>query len=315
MLQCLARGCMTGTLFILLCAGVLLLPTLGALAARLLASRYGQRVSRIVAATGFGAALACALAVSAVDAEQLDLGAFAVFVPRSGPVIDADAWTLRRAPASLAAGGASKATTPDENGAVAPPILPPPVATLAPTAVPPTATPEPTSEPTLEPTPEPTLEPTLEPTPEPTPEPTLEPTATEPPPEPTTAPPTVVPPTSVSQGSNAIAYIVEEGDTLRGIAAEFDIEVDALLRYNGLTREEGDSLRIGQRLYIPRAAPAATRTPVRTPQAYVVQAGDTLRSIAEEFGVNADVLRQYNGLTPEEADSLRIGQRLFIPPR
>ena len=46
-------------------------------------------------------------------------------------------------------------------------------------------------------------------------------------------------------------YVVEPGDTLRGIAAQFDVTVDALLRFNGLTPAEGDQIRPGQTLLIP----------------------------------------------------------------
>jgi LysM repeat protein len=44
-----------------------------------------------------------------------------------------------------------------------------------------------------------------------------------------------------------------------------------------------------------------------------VQAGDTLRSIAEKFSVSVTALVDANKLTPEEADSLRVGQELVIP--
>lgn len=56
----------------------------------------------------------------------------------------------------------------------------------------------------------------------------------------------------------------------------------------------------------PTAAPAGPRT-------YVVQSGDTLRSIAEQFGVSVQAIIDANRLTPEQADSLRVGQELVIP--
>jgi LysM repeat protein len=45
--------------------------------------------------------------------------------------------------------------------------------------------------------------------------------------------------------------VVEPGDTLRGIAQDFDISVEALLDANGLTPAEGDEIRPGQELIIP----------------------------------------------------------------
>ena len=56
----------------------------------------------------------------------------------------------------------------------------------------------------------------------------------------------------------------------------------------------------------PTPAPAGPRT-------YTVQPGDTLRSIAESFGVSVAALLDANDLSAEEADNLRIGQELVIP--
>jgi LysM repeat protein len=44
-----------------------------------------------------------------------------------------------------------------------------------------------------------------------------------------------------------------------------------------------------------------------------VQPGDTLVSIAEEFNTTVRAIVDANGLTPEQADALRIGQELVIP--
>jgi LysM repeat protein len=70
----------------------------------------------------------------------------------------------------------------------------------------------------------------------------------------------------------------------------------------------------------PTATPEPEPTPVPEPepeppaqQVYVVQPGDTLRGIAEEFGVSVDALLNANGLTPEEGDQIRPGQELIIP--
>jgi LysM repeat protein len=70
----------------------------------------------------------------------------------------------------------------------------------------------------------------------------------------------------------------------------------------------------------PTAAPTAEPTPEPTAapaapaqRTYTVQAGDTLRSIAEQFGVSVTALVDTNRLTSEQADSLRVGQELVIP--
>jgi LysM repeat protein len=58
--------------------------------------------------------------------------------------------------------------------------------------------------------------------------------------------------------------------------------------------------------------PTATPEPAG-PRSYTVQPGDTLRSIAEQFGVSVADLLSANDLTPAEADSIRPGQELVVP--
>ena len=97
----------------------------------------------------------------------------------------------------------------------------------------PNASPEPiTPEPPLTPTAEPTPTPTPEPTPEPTPKPTPEPTPT---PEP----------------EGPLEYIMQEGDTISGIADFFGVSFLDILAVNGLTEEEALFLQPGDVLVIP----------------------------------------------------------------
>lgn len=63
----------------------------------------------------------------------------------------------------------------------------------------------------------------------------------------------------------------------------------------------------------PTSAPTAAPPPASAPRKYTVVAGDTLRSIAEKFNVSVTALLQANKLTPQQADSLRVGQELVIP--
>jgi LysM repeat protein len=57
---------------------------------------------------------------------------------------------------------------------------------------------------------------------------------------------------------------------------------------------------------VPPAPPPATRR-------YTVAAGDSLRGIAEKFGVTVDALLKANNLTKAQGDALRVGQELVIP--
>lgn len=55
------------------------------------------------------------------------------------------------------------------------------------------------------------------------------------------------------------AYVVEEGDTLLGIATQFDVTLSSLLEANGLT--ERSLLSVGQELVIPAPTPTPTPEP------------------------------------------------------
>ena len=109
---------------------------------------------------------------------------------------------------------------------------------------------------------------------------------------------------------------------------------------NGVTPTAAPTVRIGGSPSPVRAAtraaspspvaPAAVPTPVATPTTapaptptratgtvpgmrYVVQPGDTLVSIAEEFGVTVEELIEANRLS--NPDVLQVGQELIIPGR
>jgi FOG: LysM repeat len=55
---------------------------------------------------------------------------------------------------------------------------------------------------------------------------------------------------------------------------------------------------------------STTQAPSAKSKVYIVQAGDTLFSIAQRFGVSVEELRARNGL---EGDRIQVGQRLQIP--
>ncbi len=56
-----------------------------------------------------------------------------------------------------------------------------------------------------------------------------------------------------ASGEATGVYLVQRGDTLHAIARRFDVSVDALAERNGL--RDRHTLRVGQRLYVPGAAP------------------------------------------------------------
>lgn len=111
-------------------------------------------------------------------------------------------------------------------------------------------------------------------------------------------------------------YVVQPGDSLISIAAQFGTTVDNLMALNGL--ESADFLRAGQELVVPGppptlGPPTATPTPLPTEaHLYVVQPGDTLLSIAEDYGASMQVLMTVNQI--EDPSLLRVGQELIIIP-
>jgi len=107
-------------------------------------------------------------------------------------------------------------------------------------------------------------------------------------------------PTTSNQPSMGNIYIVQRGDSLWSIANKYGITVADLTKSNNLT---SNNLSIGQQLYIP------TESSVTEGQ-YIVKKGDSLWSIANEYNVTVNELKQANNLTN---NLLSTGQVLTIP--
>jgi peptidoglycan endopeptidase LytE len=119
---------------------------------------------------------------------------------------------------------------------------------------------------------------------------------------------------SSTVASQATTYIVKSGDTLTKIAAAHKTTVAGIQKLNNLSNH---SIFVGQKLKVNGAiaAPAAPKTPVKTPApaaaggTYKVVSGDTLTNIAHRHGISATQLMNWNGLT---SSSIRIGQVLKV---
>lgn len=95
-------------------------------------------------------------------------------------------------------------------------------------------------------------------------------------------------------------YIVKKGDSLYSIARRNNMTVDELKSLNNLT---SNILSIGQKLIISNGSNVSNNV-------YVVKKGDTLWSIANNFNVSVNDLKNANN---KSNNSLSIGEKLIIP--
>jgi len=144
-----------------------------------------------------------------------------------------------------------------------------------------------------------------------------------------------------------VRYKIKKGDTIWDIADDYNVSVDSILKYNGLS--EDSILDIGDEIIIPNvlkvvkpAAPKAEKKPeekdkpeekqaepAKTKEVpvensselgnifehnenvYVVVENDTIDSIAEDFGVTADDILKENEF--ESGIQLKLGQEIKVP--
>ena len=105
---------------------------------------------------------------------------------------------------------------------------------------------------------------------------------------------------SSSSVDNNKYYIVKKGDSLYSIARRNNMTVDELKSLNNLT---SNILSIGQKLIISSGSKVSNNV-------YVVKKGDTLWSIANNFNVSVNDLKNANN---KSNNSLSIGEQLIIP--
>lgn len=141
-----------------------------------------------------------------------------------------------------------------------------------------------------------------------------------------------------------VPYKIKDGDTIWDIAQDFNVTSNSILKYNKLT--DNSVLKIGQTITIPgvikiivKIVPLKPETanpqPVTQPiketvlenviltdskneiladlpsNIYIVKEGDTLYSIAEDYGVTVNALATLNDLSEDVI--LKIDQELKIP--
>lgn len=116
-------------------------------------------------------------------------------------------------------------------------------------------------------------------------------------------------------------YTVASGDTCNGIAFAFGVSPQSVIVLNNLS-SQCTNLVVGQVIKIPYPTPTEAPLPTSTPEAatqtalacerviVTVQVNDTLSSIALNYAVSMQAIKDYNGLSN---DNVFIGQSLTIP--
>ena len=117
-------------------------------------------------------------------------------------------------------------------------------------------------------------------------------------------------------------HLVQQGDTLGGLAQRYHTTPEVLREVNGL---RGNTIRAGTYLMVPHAMKSlpsytlsADARAARTVSAqragerrvHVVQKGETLWSIAQAYGVSVRSLASWNAMAP--GDVLNVGRELVV---
>ncbi|RJX70874.1 M23 family metallopeptidase [Tsuneonella suprasediminis] len=103
--------------------------------------------------------------------------------------------------------------------------------------------------------------------------------------------------TAAGDPATETEHVVQEGETLSGIANRAGVEAVAIAVANGLA--EPYSVQAGQKLTIPRQ------------RTHTVKAGETGYGIARRYGVPFQMIAIANGL--DDSGTVKLGQKLIIP--
>jgi membrane-bound lytic murein transglycosylase D len=114
------------------------------------------------------------------------------------------------------------------------------------------------------------------------------------------------------------AYRAKPGETVAQIATKFALPVETLRTVNGLGNRS--SLPAGHALLVPAQRPSDataesvvntvfTTVPSGRTYYHTVRRGESVASVARHYGVSADDLRRWNGMTQ---NAVKVGQRLRV---
>ncbi|WP_246197271.1 LysM peptidoglycan-binding domain-containing protein [Cytobacillus depressus] len=105
---------------------------------------------------------------------------------------------------------------------------------------------------------------------------------------------------SKAEASSSV-YTVKSKDTLYTLSKKYEVSVEQLIKVNGLTSER---IFVGQSLLIPN------EQVVKKSTSYTIQKGDTLYSLAKQYGVSVEDLKKKNNI---QLDQLSVGGQIIVP--
>lgn len=100
-----------------------------------------------------------------------------------------------------------------------------------------------------------------------------------------------------------LIYKVKSGDSLWKIANNYNTTVDTLKSINNL---KSSTLTINQQLFIPKS----NETGIENSNIYIVNKGDTLYEIANNYNTTVEEIKKLNNLT---TNTLKVGDILKLP--
>lgn len=100
--------------------------------------------------------------------------------------------------------------------------------------------------------------------------------------------------------------IARKGDTFRSIAADVDISYRKLARFN--ERDKNDQLEEGERVWLMKKRRKAPKEYKSRP--HRVQAGESMYTIAQQYGIRLKNLYKMNDLAPDYV--IEVGDRLRV---
>lgn len=122
--------------------------------------------------------------------------------------------------------------------------------------------------------------------------------------------------------SNTVIHPVRKGDTINLIAARYEADAQELARANLVPADQFDQELDVSLVIVPNpklpdineigAPEGKMATAVRNALTYEVQEGDTLLSLANQFGLTVPTLLRANGIS--DPDMLAIGTKLRVMP-